>query len=595
MDRIWVADFESCPVNKENTEARVWASCVMDIKTKKVLHLGSDIKDFIDFIYLEKSTIYFHNLKFDGKFIIPYLLQKGFKQLSYADSSKFRYKKRHFEAIIDEMGNYYGINIFWGFNYFVDKKKKCKVKKWVKTTILDSYKLLPYKAEVIGNKFLGLPKGSGKGKLEDYNRIRPEGYIMTDFEKEYIINDCRIISMALDNMFNAGLTKSTVSSNAFNQFLKIKFNGKKSAYRDMLPELDKKTDDFIRRSYKGGWTYANPKFINIRDKKVYGVTFDVNSLYPSVMYNFPMPYGEPVRFEGKYKKDKEHPLYIQELHITRFMLKQNKFPMIQIKNTSRFNDTEYLEEGENIVIAVTNIDLEMIKDCYHLAGVNYMGGLKFRCCNNLFKEYIDKYIAQKIEAGKLGNGALREQAKLMLNSLYGKFASKVSRIPMELYLNNKELLSNKKLEDEEYFVNPYYTALASFITAYARRETITGANSNYNTFMYADTDSLHLNVREEDVKTINLNIDWDNSGGLMLWKIELFFDDSLYLGAKKYMEHDPKENKWYVKCAGLPQEAKNLITSKEQFYVGATFDGKNQQKTVKNGVLILPAKFSIKK
>ena len=183
----------------------------------------------------------------------------------------------------------------------------------------------------------------------------------------------------------------------------------------------------------------------------------------------------------------------------------------------------------------------------------------------------------------------------MLNSLYGKFGSKVIRTPIELFLNNKEILSQKKNEDDEYAVNPYYTALSSFITAYARRETITGANNNYDSFMYADTDSLHLNIDKDDIKNLKLNIDWNNSGDLMLWKIELFFDDSLYLGAKKYMEHDPIKDVWEVKCAGLPYDAKKLIKSKEQFYVGATFEGKNAQKTVKNGVLILPAPFSIKK
>lgn len=595
MSDKWVADFETCPVNVENSEARVWASCVMDIETREVLHLGHDISEFIDFIYSEKATIYFHNLKFDGKFIIPYLLQKGFKQLSHEDSSKFRYKKRHFECIIDEMGNYYGINIYWGFNVVIDRKKKKKTKKWVKTSILDSYKLLPYKASVIADKFLGFKGEDGKGKLDDYNRIRPKGYIMNEEEKNYIIKDCEIISLALNDMFNSGLTKSTVSSNAFNQFLKIKFNGKKQGYRDMLPELDKKTDDFIRESYKGGWTYVNPKFLNIRNKKVSGTTFDVNSLYPSVMYKYPMPYGTPEEFEGKYIEDKEHPLYIQKIHITRFKLRKNKFPMIQIKNNSRFTDTEYLTEGENVYLTVTNIDLQLIKECYLLAGVTYIKGLKFRACNNLFKEYIDKYIQQKIMAGKLGNGALREQAKLMLNSLYGKFGSKVIRTPIELFLNNKEILSQKKNEDDEYAVNPYYTALSSFITAYARRETITGANNNYDSFMYADTDSLHLNIDKDDIKNLKLNIDWNNSGDLMLWKIELFFDDSLYLGAKKYMEHDPIKDVWEVKCAGLPYDAKKLIKSKEQFYVGATFEGKNAQKTVKNGVLILPAPFSIKK
>ena len=56
-------------------------------------------------------------------------------------------------------------------------------------------------------------------------------------------------------------------------------------------------DAYIRKSYKGGWCYVVPEKTN----KVYheGFTADVNSLYPSVMYDKELPFGEPIFFERK--------------------------------------------------------------------------------------------------------------------------------------------------------------------------------------------------------------------------------------------------------------------------------------------------------
>ena len=50
----------------------------------------------------------------------------------------------------------------------------------------------------------------------------------------------------------------------------------------------------------------------------------------------------------------------------------------------------------------------------------------------MFDKYINYWMEQKIKAGKEGNQPMRQIAKLMLNSLYGKFGSRCkgkSKIP----------------------------------------------------------------------------------------------------------------------------------------------------------------------
>lgn len=88
-------------------------------------------------------------------------------------------------------------------------------------------------------------------------------------------------------------------------------------------------------------------------------------------------------------------------------------------------------------------------------------------------------------------------AKLMLNSLYGKFATSLdtkSKIP---YLDNgvlKFILGEK--EDKK----GLYIPIGSFITSYAREKTIRTSQAikdysikNYNKdlYYYSDTDSIH--------------------------------------------------------------------------------------------------------
>ena len=141
-----------------------------------------------------------------------------------------------------------------------------------------------------------------------------------------------------------------------------------------------------------------------------------------------MPYGEPLFYEGKYKEDKVYDLYIQQIACS-FKLKKNKIPMIQIKNDRfHFSATEYLENSKDeiVILTLTSIDLKLFFEQYDVYNLEFLCGWKFKSITGIFDEYIDKWIQRKIEASKEGNKGQRTLAKLMLNSLYGKFATSLS-------------------------------------------------------------------------------------------------------------------------------------------------------------------------
>lgn len=150
------------------------------------------------------------------------------------------------------------------------------------------------------------------------------------------------------------------------------------------------------------------------------------------MKNF-FQFGEPIFFEGKYKDDKVYNLYIQMITCT-FEIKKDKLPTIQIKNTRIFKGNEYLENSgiEPVCLVLTNIDLELFLEQYNVYELEFICGWKFKGMNGIFTSYIDKWIERKNKATIEGNKGQRTLAKLMLNSLYGKFATSLevqSKIP----------------------------------------------------------------------------------------------------------------------------------------------------------------------
>lgn len=123
-----------------------------------------------------------------------------------------------------------------------------------------------------------------------------------------------------------------------------------------MPVLDLTTDDDIRKSYKGGFTYLMPEYKNKVINNV--LVLDINSMYPWAMYNCILPYGVPQYFNGKYEEDEKYNLYIQHIKAM-FHVKENHIPAIGLKNVFMFA-TEYITETEEeIDLFLTKPDLEL--------------------------------------------------------------------------------------------------------------------------------------------------------------------------------------------------------------------------------------------
>ena len=573
MGKIYTADFET---TTDINDCRVWAYAICEVGNPDNFIYGNSIEDFMKILANNESNdkYYFHNLKFDGQFIFSYILNQGFE---YVPSKKER-KSKSFSCIISDTGQFYQIEIY----FKVTKKHTNKV------TILDSLKLLNFSVDKIAKDFK-LPIN----KLSiDYKAKREVGHILTPEEISYIRNDVEIMARALKIMFDEGLTKMTIGSNALSIYKEM--NQRFDTYFPVLPA---QVDKAIRRSYKGGFTYLNPLY---KEKEVgYGNIYDVNSLYPSVMYYEDMPIGNPEFFKGEYQYDPLYPLYIVTLSCS-FKLKKGKIPTIQLKRNLHYLPTEYIEttNGDIETFTLTNIDLELFLSHYDVEDLMYHSGWKFKSTKGLFCCYIDMYTNLKINSKKEGNGALYLIAKLMLNSLYGKFGLNPEMRSKYPYLKEDGSigyhLTDKQVRDS------VYIPVATFITSYARRKTITTSQKirDYSLktygedyYIYSDTDSVHC--RNLDAKELEGIIEIDKYK-LGAWDNEAQFIRGKYIRQKCYIEHLQGKDKINVTIAGFPKNLGEKVTF-DNFNPDFSSNGKLAFKHVKGGIVLVDTTFTIKR
>lgn len=548
----YVADFET---TTQVEDCRVWAYATCEITDIENCTVGNSIDDFMTWCEQENKIVYFHNLKFDGEFIITWLFNHG-----------FTYDKEHrsktFTCIVSQQGQFYAIEVI-----FKRMNKKLK-----KVTFYDSLKKLPFPVSKISNDF-HLPIN----KLEiDYKPYREPGHILTQEETDYVLNDVKIVAMALKTQLDQNLIKMTNGSDAlqhFKQTISDKY------FKVNFPIIDLEVDADIRQAYRGGFTYVNPRYKNKELGK--GMVFDVNSLYPSVMYEKPLPIGKPVFFEGEYQQDDLYPLYVQSLSCE-FKIKKDYIPTIQLKNNLSFMPNQYIEEsGDEVELVLTSVDLELFFDHYDVWSIEYHNGWKFKQSTGLFKTYIDYWMTIKKE----NTGAKRALAKLMLNSLYGKFGTNpdvTGKIP---YMSPDGIVKWKNAEKE--LRDPIYIPIACFITSWARDKTIRTAQLCYDRFIYADTDSLHL-VGTEIPKAIEHIIDDKELG---YWAHESTFTRAKFLRQKTYIEDI--NGKIDIKCAGMPDFVKETVTW-DEFNMSLEKDGKLRPKRVKGGIVLEETTFKIR-
>ena len=559
----FVADFETTSYiyYKEVGYTKVWLWAICD-ENADIVEYGEDIESFINWCRLNtKSKIYFHNLKFDGSFIIDYLLRND-----YQYKSKLQVKdNKGFSTLIGEHGEFYNLTI----NFAKNKQVK----------IYDSLKIIPMKVKDIAKAF---------ELQEQKEKIDYEDYTITKDKLRYIFHDVIIVAKALKFFIDKGFTYMTIGSNAYNACKDTIVN-----HDNIFPELDNDFLDSYRNAYRGGRCQVNPKYKNKILNKVY--RYDINSMYPYQMAYKYLPYGEPIKINelGKYKFE------LYKINIA-FKLKNGHMPTL-LKTGSLFanEDSYYINTDGIITIYISNIDLELVYKHYDILFFELIDGYGFKTTNILFKEFITKYYDLKNNS----TGGLKLLYKLILNSLYGKYGSRRlgrKKIPK---IDEKGEVHYETQPEEE--MKKYYLPLAIAITSYAHADLDNAISFVGDKFVYCDTDSVHtlVPIQKELI---------DNKA-IGKFKLEAIEEISKYVRQKTYIYKERGKNGeevYNITCAGMTDGLKEYLIdtygekSIEIFKEGLTIDLQTKGITreqvklrpqyVKGGMVLVPTQFSIK-
>ena len=590
-----MGDFETT-VYKGQVHTEVWASAVVELFTDDVKIFHSIGETFEYLISLNDNVcIYYHNLKFDGAFWLAYLLvELGYEQAYEKlndDGTEVKWlaekymKNKSFKYSVSDMGQWYNIIIKVN-NHFIE--------------IRDSLKLLPFSVKRIGNSF----KTKHKKLNIEYTGFRYAGCTITDEEKKYIANDVLVVKEALEIMFSEGHTKLTIGSCCLAEYKKIIGKDDYNTFFPNIYELSideskhryKTAGEWVRKAYKGGWCYL----VKGKEGRMYynGTTADVNSLYPSMMSSESgniYPVSKPNFWTGNIIPDEAlmpNRYYFVRIK-TRFYIKEGYLPFIQIKGnllykgtecltttdiydpvTQQYYDKYYDRSGKlcdtRVELTLTMTDYILLKEHYELVDFEILDGCWFYGEIGIFDEYIEKYKKIKMES----KDARRELAKLFLNNLYGKMASNTDSSFKIAYVKEDKSIGFNYIPEKD--KTPGYIPVGAAITSYARNFTIRAAQKNYHGvdkagFIYADTDSIHCDLKPEQIEGITVH-----DKNFCCWKLESCWDIATFTRQKTYIEHithedcvpvgeildkdgSPKQPYYNVKCAGMPDKCKQLF------------------------------------
>lgn len=403
-----------------------------------------------------------------------------------------------------------------------------------------------------------LGKIVGLEKLEiEQSYLKGKVIEITEQMKEYCKRDCNIVYLALQEIFNfVGSIKPTLASLALALF--------KNKYLEYDLDYESDFTDLFFNSYYGGRCEA------FKIGKTNACYYDVNSMYPWAMKQI---YPNPKKF--KYEKNisekrffflskyYEGLAFVRLFHVEHYfgflpVKYQNKllFPTGKIEGWYNLNELRFaIEHG--VITNIECIEIYYSTEILESPFINYIDSL-FEIKNN-------------------SEGIERTNAKLFLNSLYGKFAEKEKKektyydeIPLELLSKydslginyDVQMFNSERLDcyietestnkDKKTHVIPMFS---SYITSYARIKLLTYLLKwqKYNP-VYCDTDSIMLEHEPDYISS--------NDIGEFKREKEIITEIK---GLKNYTYlKDGKENK---KLKGVPSKAEKTENENEYKYI----------------------------
>ena len=335
-----------------------------------------------------------------------------------------------------------------------------------------------------------------------------------------------------------------------------------------------KPEQNIRNSYSGGAVDVYiphnriTAFIgNIESKFKQLFYYDVNSLYPTIMAKHLMPIGRPISFEGDIRKIEPDAYGFFYCKITSPDNLEHPILQRRIKTSEGIRTIAGLGSWEGYIFS-GEMD-NAVKFGYQF---EILKGYEFKK-GNIFSDYVNKMYELRLQYVK--GHPMNLIAKLLMNSLYGKFGMKLDSTIIEMFdtsnetenklfkdmleaygetlqdyiqLDNhfltirKSMLNYKYNEDDDmYHGMDVNIAIASAITAGGRMwMSVLKNNPKFNLY-YSDTDSA---VIDRPLPSFMVG------GELGQFKLEHIIDRAVFLAPKVYAIVDTNGNE-VIKIKGI--------------------------------------------
>ena len=192
-------------------------------------------------------AVFIYNLSFEWSFLLPVLLESGFKFKSHIDKND--------EYVFNSVSTK-SVSSVW----------QCQIKFEKDSGMILLRDLAKIYGGGLGNVAKAFKLPTQKGEI-DYRKNRLHDYVITPEEKEYCFKDTRIIVDILLKELESNdkdfFNSSSMASLTMRKLIKAGYPRSTKPYakfREQYPVLKQEEGDFVRNSFSGGITYATDKW-----------------------------------------------------------------------------------------------------------------------------------------------------------------------------------------------------------------------------------------------------------------------------------------------------------------------------------------------
>lgn len=323
----------------------------------------------------------------------------------------------------------------------------------------------------------------------------------------------------------------SIASAFFRPFIEKHPNFLNIGFDDQIKQYE---SELMTQVTAGGYLYCPKKAYYYND-----YCYDVNSLYPYLVSDFKIPYGEPLVCKLNFRKSNCVYFYKVDIAVTG---KDDCLPLMLNKVYEEDPNINKYVSGVHEGIWLIDKEIDYLIAHYEVK-ITYHVILEFNTVpNNIFKDYLEPELKRKEE---LPDGILRWISKQKVNTFVGRIGYRFGK--------------------HNCFMHRYVIGLGRMILCEIGTEI---KHRGYD-IRYCDTDSIHTNMPVEEFSKI-FNFDNIKIG---CFKLENHFRVARYYAFKTYAGEDYYSGEIIVKAAGIEKESEDRIAIQKEFEKGLELIG----------------------